>query len=53
MAQVLTEQFGVPPENLTSQGYGEQQLKIQTDGPEPRNRYVTVRRVTPLLTGQN
>jgi outer membrane protein OmpA-like peptidoglycan-associated protein len=53
VATALTEQFGVPPENLTSQGYGEQNLKIPTDGPEPRNRYVTVRRVTPLLTGQN
>ncbi len=53
VAQALTEQFGIPPENLTSQGYGEQNLKIPTDGPEPRNRYVTVRRITPLLTGQN
>lgn len=53
VAQVLTDQFGIPPENLTSQGYGEQNLKIPTDGPEPRNRYVTVRRITPLLAGQN
>jgi outer membrane protein OmpA-like peptidoglycan-associated protein len=52
VAQALTEQFGVPPENLTSQGYGEQNLKIPTDGPEPRNRYVTVRRITPLLDGR-
>lgn len=52
-AQVLTEQFGVPPENLTTQGYGEQYLKVQTDGPERQNRRVTVRRITPLLTGQN
>jgi len=53
VARALTEQFGVPPENLTSQGYGEQNLKIPTDGPEPRNRYVTVRRITPLLEGRN
>jgi outer membrane protein OmpA-like peptidoglycan-associated protein len=53
VAQALTEQFGVPPENLTSQGYGEQQLKIPVDGPERQNRRVSVRRVTPLLTGQN
>lgn len=53
VAQALSEQFGVPPENLTSQGYGEQNLKIPTDGPEPRNRYVAVRRITPLLEGQN
>jgi OOP family OmpA-OmpF porin len=53
VVQALSEQFGVPPENLTSQGYGEQQLKVPTDGPEPQNRRVTARRITPLLTGQN
>jgi OmpA-OmpF porin, OOP family len=53
VAVVLTNQFQVPPENLTTQGYGEQYLKVPTDGPEPRNRRVTVRRITPLLTGQN
>jgi outer membrane protein OmpA-like peptidoglycan-associated protein len=51
-ATVLTESFQVPPENLTTQGYGKQYLKIPTDGPERRNRRVTVRRITPLLTGQ-
>ncbi|KPG00485.1 hypothetical protein IP86_06765, partial [Rhodopseudomonas sp. AAP120] len=50
-ATLLTQQFGVPAENLTSQGYGEQYLKIQTDGPERQNRRVTVRRITPLLNG--
>ncbi len=50
VAEVLSEQFNVPPENLTSQGYGEQDLKIDTPGPEPRNRYVAVRRITPLLS---
>ena len=44
-------QFGVPPENLTSQGYGEQYLKVQTDGPLRENRRVTIRRITPLLNG--
>lgn len=53
VAEVLTSQFQVPPENLTSQGYGEQYLKVETDGPERRNRRVTVRRITPLLAGQN
>ena len=48
-AEVLTSQFQVPPENLTTQGYGEQQLKIPTQGPERVNRRVTVRRITPLL----
>ena len=49
VAEVLTTQFNVPPENLVTQGYGEQNLKVETQGPEPRNRYVTVRRITPLL----
>jgi len=53
VAAVLSEQFQVPPENLTTQGYGKQYLKIPTDGPERRNRRVTIRRITPLLTGQN
>ena len=50
-AQLLTQQFGVPAENLTSQGYGEQYLKEQTDGPSRINRRVTIRRITPLLNG--
>lgn len=53
VANLLTEEFGIPPENLTTQGYGEEYLKIPTDGPERQNRRVTVRRITPLLTGQN
>jgi outer membrane protein OmpA-like peptidoglycan-associated protein len=52
VAVVLTDQFGIPPENLTTQGYGEQNLKIPTEGPDPRNRRVTVRRITPLLAGR-
>jgi outer membrane protein OmpA-like peptidoglycan-associated protein len=53
VAMVLSEQFQVPPENLTTQGYGKQYLKIPTEAPERRNRRVTVRRITPLLMGQN
>ena len=53
VALVLSDQFGVPPENLTTQGYGEQYLKVPTNGPERQNRRVAVRRITPLLTGQN
>lgn len=53
VALVLSEQFSVPAENLTTQGYGEQYLKVPTQGPERANRRVTVRRITPLLTGQN
>jgi OmpA-OmpF porin, OOP family len=50
-AQLLTQQFQVPAENLTSQGYGKQYLKEQTDGPSRVNRRVTVRNITPLLNG--
>lgn len=50
-AELLTQQFNVPAENLTSQGYGEQYLKEQTQGPSLINRRVTVRRITPLLNG--
>src|SRR5450631_1198042 len=50
-AELLTQQFQVPPENLTSQGYGSQYLKEQTSGPSRINRRVTVRRITPLLNG--
>jgi OmpA-OmpF porin, OOP family len=53
VALVLSQQFGVPAENLTTQGYGAQYLKVPTPGPERANRRVTVRRITPLLTGQN
>lgn len=51
-AVVLTQEFGVPAENLVTQGYGEQYLKVPTDGPERANRRVTVRRITPLLAGR-
>jgi OOP family OmpA-OmpF porin len=50
-AELLTQQFGVPPENLVTQGYGSQYPKEQTDGPSRVNRRVTVRRITPLLDG--
>ena len=50
-ATLLTQQFQVPAENLTSQGYGEQYLKEQTDGPSAINRRVTIRNITPLLNG--
>jgi len=53
VAVVLTQQFQVPPENMTTQGYGKQDLKLPTDGPERQNRRVTVRRITPLLNGEN
>jgi outer membrane protein OmpA-like peptidoglycan-associated protein len=49
VAQALTDVFGLPPENLTTQGYGEEYLKIDTDEPERENRRVAVRRITPLV----
>jgi outer membrane protein OmpA-like peptidoglycan-associated protein len=52
VAEILTTAYGVPPENLITQGYGEEQLKIPTDGPERANRRITVRRIGPLLTGR-
>jgi outer membrane protein OmpA-like peptidoglycan-associated protein len=51
VAIALTEQFQVPAENLTTQGYGEQNLKIPTQEAERQNRRVTARRITPLLSG--
>jgi outer membrane protein OmpA-like peptidoglycan-associated protein len=54
VAAILTERYQIPPENLVTQGYGEQFLKVQTQAPERQNRRVTVRRITPLLQqGQN
>ncbi|MFC5087338.1 OmpA family protein [Microvirga arabica] len=52
VASLLSEMFGVPAENLTTQGYGEQYLKINTHEPERQNRRVTVRRITPLLRNE-
>ncbi len=49
VAALLTEVYGIPPENLVTQGYGERYLKIRTAGPEQQNRRVTIRRVTPLV----
>jgi outer membrane protein OmpA-like peptidoglycan-associated protein len=51
VAVILTNGFQIPPENLVTQGYGAQFLKIPTDGPARENRRVTVRRITPLLQG--
>ncbi len=45
----LVETFEVPEENLESVGYGEQYLRIDTDGPDRRNRRVVVRAIGALL----
>jgi outer membrane protein OmpA-like peptidoglycan-associated protein len=49
VAVALTEQFQVPAENLATQGYGRQFLKVPTSGPERANRRVAIRRITPLI----
>ncbi len=51
VAVALTEIYQVPPENLVPQGYGEQFLKVQTQESNRENRRITVRRITPLLSG--
>jgi OmpA-OmpF porin, OOP family len=51
VAMTLTRGFGVPPENLATQGYGEQFPKVKSDEPVNENRRITIRRITPLLAG--
>jgi outer membrane protein OmpA-like peptidoglycan-associated protein len=50
VAHILVEQFNIPVENLVTQGYGEQFLKVETQAPERLNRRVAIRRITPLLS---
>jgi outer membrane protein OmpA-like peptidoglycan-associated protein len=50
VAVILSETFGIPPENLTTQGYGEEHLKVFTEEPSRINRRVSLRRITPLLS---
>lgn len=49
VANILTDVYGIPPENLVTQGYGERYLKVKTLAAEQQNRRVTIRRVTPLV----
>src|SRR5712691_11476657 len=51
VAVILTNVYQIPPENLVTQGYGEQFLKVPTPGPSRENRYVAARRITALLQG--
>src|SRR5690606_2423015 len=50
VAHILVEHFEIPIENLSTQGYGEQYLKVDTQEAERANRRVSVRRITPLLS---
>lgn len=49
IANILTDVYGIAPENLVTQGYGERYLKVKTLSAEQQNRRVTIRRVTPLV----
>lgn len=49
VAVILSQEYGVPFENLVTQGYGEEFLKILTQAPEVVNRRVAARRITPLI----
>jgi outer membrane protein OmpA-like peptidoglycan-associated protein len=53
VAIIMTEAFGVPAENLVTQGYGEQFLKIPTELPERENRRVSVRPIKPLMSREH
>jgi outer membrane protein OmpA-like peptidoglycan-associated protein len=49
VALALTEYFGIPPENMVTQGYGERFLKYPVEGDVRENRRAAVRRITPLI----
>jgi outer membrane protein OmpA-like peptidoglycan-associated protein len=49
VADILTGRFQIPPENLVTQGYGKQHLRVQVQGPSRENRRVQVRNIAPLL----
>lgn len=53
VALALTEYFGVPPANMIVQGYGESDLRVQTQDRSQANRRAAVRNITPLLTGRS
>ena len=50
VADALGNVFAIPAENLATQGYGEEYLKIPTEAPEQENRRVAIRRITPLVS---
>ncbi|MDR7125016.1 OmpA family protein [Pseudotabrizicola sp. 4114] len=49
VALALTEYYGIPPENMVVQGYGESELRVDTQADERRNRRAVVRVITPLM----
>jgi outer membrane protein OmpA-like peptidoglycan-associated protein len=52
VSEILTSEFQVPPENMVTQGYGEQYLLVNTQGPSRENRRVQIRNITTLLAGK-
>jgi outer membrane protein OmpA-like peptidoglycan-associated protein len=49
VADALASVYEIPPENLVTQGYGEEYLKIDSGDAERANRRVAMRRITPLV----
>lgn len=47
--QALVDTYDINPRNLVVKGYGEAYLKIPTQGPEARNRRVTVLNLTQII----
>ncbi len=45
----LISQYGIPEQNLVDVGYGEEFLKVDTQGDEEENRRVAIRNISPLL----
>ena len=45
----LAAYYVIPARNIETVGYGERYLKIPTAEPEPENRRVSMRRLTPLV----
>jgi outer membrane protein OmpA-like peptidoglycan-associated protein len=52
VAAILTEHYEIPPENLVTQGYGEDYLKVNTEAANAENRRVTIRNITDLLQAE-
>jgi outer membrane protein OmpA-like peptidoglycan-associated protein len=52
VAAILTEHYQIPAENLVTQGYGEDYLKVNTIAANEENRRVTIRNITQLLGTQ-
>ncbi|KQT53790.1 hypothetical protein ASG43_17950 [Aureimonas sp. Leaf454] len=53
VATALSQYFDIPAENLVTQGYGEEDLKVKTQSENRENRRVTLRRITSLVKPVN